>query len=65
MDRQTVEGRMRICFLGYSDAGVQTIENNEPPESAGACLRFFKRKTHAADLLAGKLSYTVRQRSFF
>jgi len=44
---------------------MQTIENNEPPESAGACLRFFKRKTHAADLLAGKLSYTVRKRYFF
>jgi len=38
---------------------VQTIENNEPPETAGTCVRFFKRKTHPADLLAGKLSYTV------
>ena len=37
----------------------QTIENNEPPESAGSCLRFFKRKTHAPDMLAGKLKYAV------
>ena len=37
----------------------QTIENEEPPESAGGCIRFFKRKTHAPDLLAGKLSFTV------
>ena len=38
---------------------LQTVENDEPPESAGACYRFFKRKTHAPDLLAGKLSFTV------
>ncbi|KAJ1423928.1 hypothetical protein B484DRAFT_451722 [Ochromonadaceae sp. CCMP2298] len=30
---------------------VQTVENDDVPESCGAALRFFKRKTHAADLL--------------
>ena len=38
---------------------VQTIENNAYPEAAGGCVRFFKRKTHAADLLSGKLQFTV------
>jgi len=32
---------------------VQTIENEAPTEDAGACIRFFKRKTHPNDLLAG------------
>jgi hypothetical protein len=40
-------------------AVLQTIENNEPPEVAGSCVRFFKRKSHAADLLSGKLRFTV------
>jgi hypothetical protein len=26
---------------------------------AGSCVRFFKRKSHAADLLSGKLRFTV------
>ena len=30
---------------------AQTIENEAPPEDAGACVRFFKRRTHPADLL--------------
>ena len=38
---------------------VQTIENNATPEAAGGCVRFFKRKTHATDLLSGKLQFTV------
>ena len=38
---------------------VQTIENEAAPEAAGSCCRFFKRKTHAADLLAGKLRFAV------
>ena len=38
---------------------LQTVENNEPPESAGGFLRFFKRKSHPFDLLAGKLRFAV------
>ena len=30
---------------------AQTIENEAPPEDAGACIRFFKRKTHPDTLL--------------
>ncbi|GMH91928.1 hypothetical protein TrVE_jg12305 [Triparma verrucosa] len=30
---------------------LQTIENQEPSEDAGAFVRFFKRKTHPSDLL--------------
>ena len=33
---------------------VQTIENEAAPEAAGSCCRFFKRKTHTADLLAAE-----------
>ena len=36
-----------------------TIENELPPEDAGACIRFFKRKTHPDDFLAGKVQYAV------
>lgn len=32
---------------------LQTIENASPTEEGGATVRFFKRKTHPADLLAG------------
>jgi hypothetical protein len=32
---------------------LQTVENNEPPESSGGFLRFFKRKTHPEGMLAG------------
>lgn len=42
-----------ICFV------IQTIENASPTEEGGTCIRFFKRKTHAADLLCGKFSYAV------
>jgi len=38
---------------------VQTIENNEPPEAAGGFIRFFKKKTHSAIMLADKLTYSV------
>lgn len=38
---------------------AQTIENEAPPEDAGACVRFFKRRTHPADLLAGKFQFAV------
>lgn len=33
---------------------IQTIENAQPTEDGGRLLRFFKRKTHPADLMAGK-----------
>ena len=38
---------------------VQTIENESPPEEAGACVRFFKRKTHPDTLLADKVQFAV------
>jgi sulfite reductase alpha subunit-like flavoprotein len=38
---------------------VSTIENESPPEDAGACVRFFKRRTHPADLLADKVQFAV------
>jgi sulfite reductase alpha subunit-like flavoprotein len=38
---------------------VQTVENDEPAESAGRMLRFFKRKTNEANMLAGKVSFTT------
>jgi sulfite reductase alpha subunit-like flavoprotein len=37
----------------------QTIENAQPPEIAGTCVRFFKRKTHPEDMLKDKFEYTV------
>ena len=37
---------------------LQTAENDQPPESAGGFLRFFKRKTHPEDM-ASKLSFSV------
>ena len=42
-----------ICFI------LQTVENAAPTEEGGSCVRFFKRKTHPADLLQGTFSYTV------
>ena len=36
-----------VCFL------IQTIENSSPTEEGGTCLRFFKRKMHAENLLEG------------
>mmetsp|Transcript_18440 Transcript_18440/g.26010 ORF Transcript_18440/g.26010 Transcript_18440/m.26010 type:complete len:173 (-) Transcript_18440:534-1052(-) len=38
---------------------ASTIENEAPPEDAGACIRFFKRKTHPADLLLEKVQFAV------
>jgi sulfite reductase alpha subunit-like flavoprotein len=38
---------------------VQTVENDQPTESAGRMMRFFKRKTNAADMLARKVSFTT------
>lgn len=38
---------------------LQTIENEDPPEDAGACVRIFKCKTHADMLLADKVQYTI------
>ena len=39
------------------DKSFRTIENEEPTEEAGACIRFFKRKTHPNTLL--KCSFAV------
>ena len=48
--------------LAASDVTVimilQTIENDEPPESAGGVLRFFKMKNHPVDMLS-TVSFTV------
>ena len=38
---------------------VATLENEQPPEDAGACVRFFNRRTHASDLLDGRIRYAV------
>jgi sulfite reductase alpha subunit-like flavoprotein len=38
---------------------VQTIENESPTEDAGACVRFFKRKTHPESLMADKVQFAV------
>mmetsp|Transcript_8062 Transcript_8062/g.16819 ORF Transcript_8062/g.16819 Transcript_8062/m.16819 type:complete len:167 (-) Transcript_8062:347-847(-) len=42
-----------LCFV------LQTIENGDPTEDGGACVRFFKRKTHASDLLQDKFQFAV------
>jgi sulfite reductase alpha subunit-like flavoprotein len=38
---------------------VQTIENEAPPEDAGACIRFFQRKTHPDTLLQNKIQFAI------
>ena len=40
---------------------VETVENAQPAEAAGTCLRFYNRKRKAGerDLLRGKLAYAV------
>jgi len=38
---------------------LSTIENEAPPEDAGACVRFLKRKTQPPDLLLGKFQFAV------
>lgn len=38
---------------------IQTIENDEVPEKAGAAHRFFKRKTHPPDLIKDKFQFCV------
>lgn len=43
-----VDSGVVLCFV------VQTIENEAPTEEGGALVRFFKRKTHGADLLSGR-----------
>ena len=43
-----------VCFI------MQTIENSSATEEGGTTLRFFKRKTHPSDLLAGcKFQFAV------
>lgn len=38
---------------------VQTIENESPTEDAGACIRYFQRKTHPDTLLTNKVQFAV------
>lgn len=38
---------------------AQTIENEAPTEDGGACIRFFKRKTHPETLLSGRPQFAV------
>lgn len=42
-----------VCFV------MQTVENACATEDGGATLRFFKRKTHPSDLLAGKFQFAI------
>jgi hypothetical protein len=42
-----------VCFI------IQTVENSAPTEDGGACIRFFKRKTHAGNLLQTKFTFAV------
>jgi len=42
-----------VCFV------MQTVENACATEDGGTTLRFYKRKTHASDLLAGKFQFGV------
>lgn len=43
-----------VCFC------IQTVENAQPAEEAGPCVRFFKRKTHSESLLKDTFaSYSV------
>ena len=44
---------LKVVFI------VATIENEQPPEDAGACVRYFQRRTHADELLRGRLHYAV------
>ena len=44
---------LRVVFV------VSTIENEQPPEDAGACTRFFFRRTHPKDMLSARLLYAV------
>uniref|UniRef100_A0A6U5BBM7 Flavodoxin-like domain-containing protein n=1 Tax=Hemiselmis andersenii TaxID=464988 RepID=A0A6U5BBM7_HEMAN len=37
---------------------VQSVENDEPPESAGSCIRFIKKKANAADMFS-KMKFSV------
>ena len=58
----------KSCALDDASLGVavavfvvETVENAQPAEAAGTCLRFFNRKRKAGerDLLRGALSYAV------
>ena len=44
---------LKVVFI------AATIENEQPPEDAGACVRYFNRKTHATDMLLGRLHFAV------
>ena len=65
MESVSMETFKRPDLAAFADADrtavflVQTVENGELPEAAGGFLRFFKRKNHPADMLAGKLSFAV------
>ena len=39
---------------------ISTVENEQPPEKAGRCIRFFHRDEHPKDMLA-QLHYAVSQ----
>lgn len=45
--------RLHVVFV------VATIENEQAPEDAGPCVRFFHRRTHAADMLKDRLCFAV------
>ena len=53
MALETRDTPLHVIFI------VATIENEQPAEDAGACVRYFNRRTHADDLLQGRLIYAV------
>lgn len=38
---------------------VETGDNEQPPEEAALCVRYFNQRSHPDDLLAGRLTYAV------
>jgi sulfite reductase alpha subunit-like flavoprotein len=64
MEARPMEGLRKPALKALAASGVtlvmvlQTVENDEPPESAGGLLRFFKMKSQPPDLLAS-CAFTV------
>ena len=58
MEARTMEGYRKPALKALAASSqtvilvLQTVENGEPPESAGGVLRFFKMKSQPVDLLA-------------
>lgn len=50
----TKRGTPLVCIFV-----VATTENEQPPEDAATCVRYFNQRSHPDDLLAGRLTYAV------